>query len=88
MSRGLHVVEFSWPGARSRVQMIEKGHPDLRSDLNGLLTGKATGAKMRLAPGVHQQQKDPINSYLSRPDLGPLVFRGAEGHRITLEFLE
>lgn len=82
MSLGLHVVEFSWPGHRSRVQMIEKGHPDLRGDLNGLL------AKMRVAPGAHLESGDPVNSYLSRPDLGPLVLRGAEGHRISLEFLE
>lgn len=82
MSRGLHVVEFSWPGHRSRVQMIEKGHPELRGDLKGLL------AKMRVAPSPHAEASDPVNSYLSRPDLGPLVLRGAEGHRITLEFME
>ena len=82
MSRGLHVVEFSWPGRKSRVQMIDKGHPELRGDLKGLL------GTMRLAPSPHSEAGDPVHSYLSRPDLGPLVLRGAEGHRITLEFLE
>ena len=82
MSGGLHVVEFSRPGHRARIQVIEEGHPELRGDLKDLLT------RARLAPGPHADSSDPVTSYLSRPDLGPLVLRGAEGRRITLEFME
>ncbi len=84
---GLHAIQLSetiMPGHTPKREFIEVGKETFPAYLRGFVAA----AQLRLAPGAHSQAKDPIDSYLSDPKAGPLVFRGAEWRCLTVEFLE
>ena len=84
---GLHMLTLSetiMPGHRPNREFVEEDRQGFKARLRAFVQWH----QLRIAPGPHSQASDPIESYFSAPNTGPLEFRGTEWRKMTLEYLE